>query len=244
MIRGIDKMRIFRDDADCVKYLCLLEQVQQPDRFEVLAYCLMGNHVHLLVRTEKNSTAALEKAAKLLGMRYTAYYNGRYDRIGPLYQGRFKSQPVTTVGYALRLTRYIHQNPVAAGLCGEPGAYRWSSYADYFGPPRDTCLCIVHTEYILQLRSVDWLREWHTLPEQNDRGFLEDARRPAASLTDTAAADIIRAMAGCEPYEVTALPPEKRQKLCRALLTCEGIRVPQLSRLSGVSKGELRRCLL
>lgn len=243
MLRGIDKMQIFHDDVDCIRYLCLLEQAQQPDRFEVLAYCLMGNHVHLLVRTEKNSAAALETATKSLGVRYAAHYNGRYDRVGPLFQGRYKSQPVATAGYFLRLLRYIHNNPVAAGLCAAPNAYPWSSYPDYFGPA-GARLCTVHTGYALQLRPVEWLREWHTLPEPNDRGFLEDTARPAASFTDAHAAAIIQAMAGCQPHEVPALPDVKRRALCRALLGREGFHIPQLSRLTGLSKGELRRYLL
>ncbi|MCM1296039.1 MAG: transposase [Muribaculaceae bacterium] len=234
-------MQIFRDPADCVQYLSYLDSVQQPERFEVLAYCLMGNHVHLLARTGKGSAAGLETATKSLGVRYAAHYNRRYDRVGPLFQGRYKSQPVDTVGYFLRVLRYIHNNPVAAGLCAAPGDYQWSSWRDYFAPAPDR-LCAVHTEHALRLRPLDWLRDWHAQAEPNARGFLEDeAARPAARLTDADAAGLIRILAGCQPHEAAGLPETKKQNLFRALLCQEGFRVAQLSRLTGLPKGELRR---
>lgn len=240
MVRGIDKMQLFRDDADCVQYLSCLDSVQQPDRFEVLAYCLMGNHVHLLVRTDKASAAGLETATKSLGVRYAAYYNRRYDRVGPLFQGRYKSQPVDTVGYFLRVLRYIHNNPVAAGLCAAPDAYQWSSWRDYFAPAPDR-LCAVRTEYALRLRPLDWLREWHAQAEPNARGFLEDDTARPARLTDAAVTELIRTLADCRPHEAAGLPEAKKESLFRALLYQEGCRVPQLSRLTGLPKGELRR---
>lgn len=103
MIRGINKMQIFNDDADNIQFLHFLEYTQTDD-FQILAYCLMGNHAHLLIRTSKNSIEALETGMKSLCIRYAAYYNRKYERIGTLFQDRYKSQPVTTVGYFLLRT--------------------------------------------------------------------------------------------------------------------------------------------
>ena len=94
-----------------------------------MAYCLMGNHLHLLA---KDCNDSLQHMMKAIGVRYVAYYNRRYQRTGPLFQGRYKSQPVTTKGYFLRVLRYIHRNPVAAGMVQDMQDYPWSSYIDYF----------------------------------------------------------------------------------------------------------------
>lgn len=88
MTRGIDKTRVMLDDADCIQFLCFLNFVQN-EGFQVLAYCLMGNHVHLLVKTDKANIDALELAMKRLLVRYVAYYNRKYDRVGGLFQNRY-----------------------------------------------------------------------------------------------------------------------------------------------------------
>lgn len=151
MIRGINKMQIFNDDADNIQFLHFLE-FTQTDEFQILAYCLMGNHAHLLIRTSKTGIEPLEAGMKSLCIRYAAYYNRKYERIGTLFQDRYKSQPVTTVGYFLRVLRYIHNNPVAAGITDTMADYPWSSYRDYFAT-RSTCICKVHTEYAMQIKN-------------------------------------------------------------------------------------------
>ena len=87
MIRGINKMQIFNDDADNIQFLHFLEYTQTDD-FQILAYCLMGNHAHLLIRTSKNSIEALETGMKSLCIRYAAYYNRKYERIGTANQSQ------------------------------------------------------------------------------------------------------------------------------------------------------------
>lgn len=114
MIRGINKMQIFNDDADNIQFLHFLE-FTQTDEFQILAYCLMGNHAHLLIRTSKTGIEPLEAGMKSLCIRYAAYYNRKYERIGTLFQDRYKSQPVTTVGYfcAYCATSIITRWPLA-----------------------------------------------------------------------------------------------------------------------------------
>lgn len=238
MWRGIDKMQLYCDDADCIHFLSILDFVQNDD-FIVLAYCLMGNHVHLLIKTARDTTAPLESTMKKLGMRYAAHYNRRYQRIGPVYQGRYKSQPVESTSYFLRVLRYIHANPVAAGIAPAMDAYRWSSYCDYFSSRKP--LCRVDTSYALRLRDTAWLRQWHTRPECNASAML-DTDTPR--LTDPQALAIIQQMARCEAKYMDALPEELQQKIFRRLVREEKLPIPQLSRLCGVPRGVIRRCAL
>lgn len=170
MIRGINRMTIFNDDADNLNFLHILDFCAD-ENFIIMAYCLMGNHLHLLA---KDCNDSLQHMMKAIGVRYVAYYNRRYQRTGPLFQGRYKSQPVTTKGYFLRVLRYIHRNPVAAGMVQDMQDYPWSSYIDYFAS-RKKPLCHVDTSYALALHDLDWLRHYHQQPELNARGILPAA---------------------------------------------------------------------
>lgn len=129
MGRGINHAAICNDDADNMNFLHILDFCADED-FTIFAYCLMGNHFHLLAKADAD---VLQHVMKAVGIRYVAYFNRRYQRDGPLFRGRYNSQPVTTKGYFLRVLRYIHRNPVAAGIVQEMQDYPWSSYLDYFG---------------------------------------------------------------------------------------------------------------
>lgn len=243
MVRGIDKRQIFVTDDDSLRYLALLDFVQN-ENFEILGYCLMGNHVHLLVKTDKEKTGPLESAMKSLGVRYVNFFNSKYQRVGTLYQGRFVSQPVATVGYFLRVLRYIHNNPAAAGMVQSPADYMYSSYCDYFGG-RKTVICRVHTEYALQLRQLDWLREWHNLPEHNAKGICDiDQPRTHQRLKDDEVVHLIDILAGCSPRNVKSLPENKMENLFHALCAEEGASIAQLSRLTGITRGEIKNFLI
>lgn len=238
MWRGIDKAQLFRDAVDDVQFLTLLRD-SLDEHFEVLAYCLMSNHLHLLVKTEKRTTACLETGMKRLGIRYAAYYNRRYERNGHLFQDRFKSCPVETVSYFLRVLRYIHMNPVAAGLAQNPQDYPWSSYRDYF-TGRENVLCPVSLSYALSLRPLDWLEKWHRQTEQNPQAFAEGRQ----TIPDAQAAALFQTICGCAPQEILNLPKEKQVAVFRRLLREERLRIPQLSRLTGISRGVIRRIAL
>ena len=174
MARGINHTAIYNDDADNMNFLHILDFCADED-FTIFAYCLMGNHFHLLAKADAD---VLQHVMKAVGIRYVAYFNRRYQRDGPLFRGRYNSQPVTTKGYFLRVLRYIHRNPVAAGIVQEMQDYPWSSYLDYFGS-RKKVLCQVDTSYALALHGLEWLRSYHQRPELNTRGMLEDSPLPA-----------------------------------------------------------------
>ena len=237
MVRGIDKMQLFQDDADYVQYLYYLNFCQN-DQFEILAYCLMGNHVHLLVRTQKQNTEAMENAMRSISIRYAAYYNRKYDRVGSVFQGRFTSQTVESVGYFLRVLRYIHNNPLAADMVTALSHYQWSSYPDYF--TSRSGLCTVHTEYAFRLRTREWLLVWHSQKENNRVGFL-DVDNSKKRLPDEEVTKLIVQLANCQPCELRLLPNEKQAAVFSSLHYEEGARIAQLSRLTGIAKGTIRR---
>ena len=113
MLRGINQQTIFEDDADYRRFLDTLEKYKAVSGYTVFAYCLMSNHVHLLLKVADED---LDMIMKRIGGSYVFWYNWKYSRRGHLFQDRFKSEPVETDPYFLAVLRYIHQNPVKAKI--------------------------------------------------------------------------------------------------------------------------------
>src|SRR6056297_2642437 len=130
VLRGINKQTIFEDEEDNEKFLQTLDQYKQKSGYKLLAYCLMGNHAHLLMKTEDES---LGQCFKRIGASYVYWYNMKYYRVGHLFQDRFKSEAVETDHYIKAVIRYIHRNPIKAGLVKALEDYAWSSYREYLG---------------------------------------------------------------------------------------------------------------
>ena len=126
--RGNNKQDIFLDKEDRGFFLNCLARAWKRFDLEILAFCLMSNHYHLFLRTRK---ANLSKALHWLNATYTGHFNWRHQRCGHLFQGRYKSVLVLDQAHYLRLSMYIHLNPVRAGLVEEPEDYFWSSARDY-----------------------------------------------------------------------------------------------------------------
>ena len=111
MLRGINRQQIFEDAEDCHKFLTILTEYKAQCGYSIYAYCLMGNHIHLLL---KEGTESLEQVFKRVCGKFVYWYNAKYQRTGHLFQDRFKSEPVDTEAYLQTVIRYIHQNPVIA----------------------------------------------------------------------------------------------------------------------------------
>ena len=128
MNRGVNRNTVFFDDAARLEFGAQLHSIHERFGVAVLAYCLMGNHYHLLLRTEPSTISA---AMQHLGSRFTRNTNQRLGRDGPLFRGRFHAIPVTTDEYLLAASRYIHRNPLDIAGLRSIEQYRWSSYRTY-----------------------------------------------------------------------------------------------------------------
>lgn len=124
MLRGLNRDALFLEDEDHEKFLRCLTLAKDASGCRVLAYCLMTNHVHLILRTTEEPIGSV---VKRLGVRYAGWFNRKYGRVGHLFQDRFISLPVEDDAYFVTLLRYVWQNPVAAGLSEYAEDYRWSS---------------------------------------------------------------------------------------------------------------------
>ncbi|MBQ6509090.1 MAG: transposase [Flexilinea sp.] len=127
IIRGNGKQILFEEREDHVFFLSILKRYSKETSVIICAYCLMENHVHLLVYDPNDQ---LSLFMKKLGVSYSGYFNHKYDRVGHVFQGRYISEPVESESYLLTVFRYILNNPHKAGIC--PAAeYEWNSYKLY-----------------------------------------------------------------------------------------------------------------
>lgn len=129
--RGVERRIIFSVPQDHAAFLGILEDLKRRYKAELLAYCLMPNHYHLLLRT---ALCNLNRFMMELNGSYSKRYNRRCRRVGPLFQGRYRAIVVQAGERMLDVARYIHLNPVKAGLEDRPEAYAWSSYRQYVFP--------------------------------------------------------------------------------------------------------------
>ena len=128
MVRGNQRQKIFKDKYDFLKYLEILTNYKKQYKYYLYSYVLMSNHVHLLIET---ATTPLSKILQGINQRYTIYFNRRYKTMGHLFQGRYKAILCEKDEYLLSLIKYIHFNPVRAGIVKTMDDYKWSSHNSY-----------------------------------------------------------------------------------------------------------------
>lgn len=127
MLRGINKQDIFFDKQDYLKFTKIIINSKKFFSYNLYSYVIMPNHVHLEIKDNKNN---LSKIMQYIQISYASYFNKKYNRTGHLFQDRYRSKPVESNEYVIKLMRYIHQNPVAAAIC-KIEEYEWSSYNKY-----------------------------------------------------------------------------------------------------------------
>ncbi|MGH7807562.1 MAG: transposase [Thermodesulfobacteriota bacterium] len=131
--RGNERSIIFIDDSDRIKFLQILEEYHERYGILIHSYVLMDNHYHLIMETPRGN---LLKVMHGINGGYTGFFNRKYGRAGHLFQGRYKGIIVDKENYLIRLSRYVHLNPVRARIVTKPEKYLWSSYGGYISKSR------------------------------------------------------------------------------------------------------------
>jgi putative transposase len=153
--RGNHRKRVFEEESDYRYFLNLLRKLKTHYPYSLFHYCLMPNHVHLMLEIERGTN--LPKLGQVLFKSYSKWHQPRYQLSGHLWQGRFKSPRVDRESYFLELGRYIERNPVRAKMVADPIGYQWSSYRYYaFGESNDL---VTRDPYYEQLGSSDKERQ-------------------------------------------------------------------------------------
>lgn len=235
VVRGMDRQRIFEDKRDYYKYLDLLAYYKKECGFTLFAYCLMSNHVHLLLQTDK---VPIGTVMQRLSTKYSKWFNERYERSGHLQQERFYSEAVETEQYFCTVLRYIHQNPLKGGLEEHVGEkYIWTSFREY----RGDYAFIVDTELALRLMGnrkqvIDYLTGI-------DNTRCLDVDNYGMRKNDTLARQIICELCGCQTVPDFQSLSVSQQERYITLLYKEGLTCCQMNRLTGMSRGVIRRIL-
>lgn len=128
--RGNNKAQIYFDREDYEKFLDCVLKSQELFPFELISYCIMPNHFHLQIKIIEHS---LGEIMHRICMNYARYFNKKYELVGHVFQGRYKSVIIENDAQLIRTSRYIHLNPVEANLVKNPVEYKWSSYGVYMG---------------------------------------------------------------------------------------------------------------
>ena len=230
MLRGINKQVIFEDEEDNFKFLETLKKYKAISGYKIFAYCLMSNHVHLLLKVEKED---IDLIIKRIASSYVYWYNWKYKRNGHLFQDRFKSEAVEDDSYFLTVVRYIHQNPLKAGVCKSIDGYNFSSYNEYVKKAdlvdTDFCLGIIDKEQFVEFNN-----------EYNEDVCLE-IEKENFRLTDDEAREIIFKISKCRTInQFQNLKIDKRDKYLK-LLRNNGLSIRQISRLTGIGFNIVRK---
>lgn len=237
ILRGNNKQLLFFEERDYRKFLDVLESAQditdefgnKDKSFLLYSYCLMSNHVHLLVKTK---SLELCEFMKKITVSYAEYYNRHYERVGHVFQDRFRSEVCDSMDYFQTLLRYIHQNPVKAGICQKVEDYRWSSWHEFSGK-RKNGICNISS--VLNRVPIDELTALVNENLADDVKCLDYVVR--IRYTDSKIAEIICEKSSCASIaEFQRLPLEK---IVSVMAECGqmGISTRSLSRVTGQSYG-------
>ena len=228
IVQGIGKQTLFESREDYLFFLNRLERFCREVDVGVCAYCLMENHVHLLVHDRKENAALLMKK---LGVSYSQYYNHRYQRQGHLFQDRYLSEPVGDEAYLVTVFRYILNNPRKAGICPARD-YEWSSYGLYAHPTE-----MMELSLLRELIGDD--RHYAAfIAMENDDVCLEFEARKRDD--DWAKAIITGQLNADSGTALQSLNRKDRNAALQRLLE-KGLTVRQIERLTGISRGVIQR---
>ena len=228
IVRGIGKQILFETEADYLFFLDKLSRFAVETEVGVCAYCLMENHVHLLVHDVKGNAALLMKK---LGVSYSRYYNHRYDRQGHLFQDRYMSEAIDDERYLMTVFRYILNNPLKAGICSASD-YEWNSYDMYDYPAEMMDLALLREmigdsgQYVAYIAA-----------DNDDRCLEYEAQQKD---DDWAREIICRRLNAQSGTILQSLGRRERDDALRRLMK-EGLSIRQIERLTGISRGVIQR---
>ena len=227
MLRGINRQTIFENNGDRSYFMTVLKNCKEVSGFRLHAFCLMDNHVHLLIEP---AGEPLSLVIKRIGDRYVTWYNLKYQRTGHLFQNRYKSENVETDGYFMTVLRYILQNPMKAGMEKQPGAYRWSSYLAY----EKGAGSITDIQFATELFGgreilLDFVRQ------HNEDNVMDDTNYDWR-LRDDQAREIMGRITQCDSTPAFQALPVSVRKEYIVEMYLEKLSMGQIARLTGLSK--------
>ena len=241
ILRGINKQDIFLDEQDYIKFTKEIRNTKEFFSYKLYSYVLMSNHIHLHIKDEQNK---ISKIMQSLQVRYTSYFNKKYNRVGHLFQNRFQSKCVENDFYNLNLIRYIHQNPIKAGI-SQIENYYWSSYLEYIS---NNSKDLIEKNEILKLFSKNKnLAILKFIKFNNEILYLQQGKdileyEIKTKLNDAEVIECIRRKLKINNIEEIQNYENNTRKECiRKVKEIEGCTYSQLSRILGINIKVIQR---
>lgn len=236
VMRGINRQMVFEDEEDSIKFIKTLQRYREICEYNLYAYCLMGNHVHLLLKEGKEPLKTVMR--KICGS-YVLWYNKKYSRVGNLFQDRFKSEPVEDDKYFLTVLRYIFQNPIKAGKVTKIKSYLWTNYSHYIKGDQwtdiDFALDIFGTDRTTAVR-----RFINYVDKENNDLCLELWEK--RTLNDDEAMKLIKDICKVNHgQDFLKLDIQLRNIYIKELKEKHSLSIRQIERLTGISRGIIQR---
>ena len=246
MMRGVNHQNIFEEQEDYYQFLNTLDMMArsyEPDgtpsgrNYTLYADCLMSNHIHLLIRERDNK---IGMAIKRIASSYVYYYNHKYSRDGHLFRERFKSEPVNDMAYFVTLLRYIHQNPVKAGIVNSVRDYEFCSWREY-EDKNSTLFPLCDTQTVLNRMSFDDLNDLVNIPLTDDVSCLEIEEVSKGRPSDDQVMGLIKERTGATNSNAFMQLPDDIKRPVLMELKGRGASLRQLERLTGIGKSVIYR---
>jgi putative transposase len=170
MLRGNNREKIFMDEDNKSYFMELLINVKKEFYIEIAAYCIMDNHIHIVISGNIND---LSKAIKIINIKYAVKFNKETNRIGHVFQDRYKSEVISNNIYLLQVIRYVHNNPVKAKIVDSPEEYPWSSCREFFGYCKPKAVNQKQIDFIMEFffNKIDLLKSFHQ--QEDNCEYLE-----------------------------------------------------------------------
>ncbi len=238
MLRGNAKENIFHNEQDKLRFLEILQIKKQTDRFYLHAFCLMDNHVHLMI---SEGAEDLSKIMKRINVSYVHYFNQKYERVGHLFQDRFKSENVEQDRYLLALARYIHQNPLKAGMVKKASDYKWSSYNSYLYES-NYFTKMVDTDFVLGLFSSDKKtarRKFAKFMNEESKEIFIDIKEQKEVMNEEAAEELFKSVL----KEQGESEDEPLEQIIKNFKSKTNLSIRKIAAITGINKDRVNRML-
>lgn len=233
MLRGIDGRDIFLDKEDKKVFLNKLLKAKENAKFKLYGYCLMDNHVHLLIEESEEIGISIKR----ITVGYVHWHNNKHGRTGHLLQNRYLSEPVESEKYLLAVLRYIHQNPQKDMLVKQAKDYLWSSYIEYIALYNREETNIDGQLVRSYFNNSNKFEKF--MGEYDNQNFLE--YKQVKKHTDNMLRNIIKKEFNSD--NISGLLIEERNKLINEIYQNTGVSIRQLGRVLGVGKGVIENAL-
>lgn len=238
VLRSVNQHIIFEEDSDYQKYLYILSDCKDKYDIDILAYCLMDNHIHLLIYSPLQN---ISRFFQSLGTRFARWYNDKYERYGHLFQERFHSNVIESDSHYFAALVYIHNNPVKAGICRFPSEYRWSSYLAFFGQRK----MLVNVDFSYQIfgSKESLLKDFakKEMDSEIETYFETDHPTIRRYLSDDKALEIFYSITNLSNTSETVHLPKTQRNIFIKLLIENGLSKCQVARLMDVSVTTIKR---